>query len=240
MKGGRKPNGRIGTPRRGKRSGEQRPDGALTACRRVPDAWSDQGSEVGAGRRSAPCARVGLPSRVVQRVKTADLTAREHATPRGAAAGQAGKALKTESLWADAARNRAARSRWDQTAERVRNPESGRRRRGKPPRQRSPWLISPEGTEPHGRCRWTLAAGGSCVAEPSGDATDESRVGHPICCGAPSAMEPRGGSDTVSVDFDSTSVGAIDRRDCDPFGERGHARSQRSLCDRLSRHDTAL
>jgi len=36
------------------------------------------------------------------------------------------KALKAEILWAEAARNKAARLRWDQTAERVRNPESGR------------------------------------------------------------------------------------------------------------------
>jgi len=61
------------------------------------------------------------------------------------------KALKAEIPWADAARNKAARLRWDQTVERVRNPEGGRCRWGKPA-QRSPGLISPEGTEPHGRC----------------------------------------------------------------------------------------
>jgi hypothetical protein len=49
------------------------------------------------------------------------------------------------------ARNRATRLRWDQTAEKVRNLESGRCWGGKPA-QRSPGLISPKGNEPHGRC----------------------------------------------------------------------------------------
>lgn len=38
MEGGRKPNDRVGTPRRGKRSGEQRPASTLTAAVRVTDA----------------------------------------------------------------------------------------------------------------------------------------------------------------------------------------------------------
>lgn len=49
------------------------------------------------------------------------------------------------------ARNKATRLRWDQTAEEVRNLESGWCWRGNPA-QRSPELLSPKGDEPHGRC----------------------------------------------------------------------------------------
>jgi len=60
------------------------------------------------------------------------------------------------------ARNKATRSRWDQAVERVRNSEGGWCRRGKPA-QRPPELLSPKGTEPHGRCRRSPAA---CLAQP--------------------------------------------------------------------------
>jgi hypothetical protein len=54
-------------------------------------------------------------------------TAREQRAPRGVTAGREGKALKaTGILGADVARNKATRPGRDQTAERVRNPESGR------------------------------------------------------------------------------------------------------------------
>jgi hypothetical protein len=53
-------------------------------------------------------------------------TAREQRAPRGAAADRVGKALKAKILGADVARNRATRPGRDKTAERVRNPESGR------------------------------------------------------------------------------------------------------------------
>jgi hypothetical protein len=55
-------------------------------------------------------------------------TAREQRALRGVPAGRVGKALKTETLRADVARNKATRLGRDQAAERVRNPESGRRR----------------------------------------------------------------------------------------------------------------
>jgi hypothetical protein len=77
------------------------PPGRLTANGSGPDARSEQSSEV------------------VE-------TAREQRAPRGATAGRTGKALKAEILRADVARNKATRPGRDQTAERVRNPESGR------------------------------------------------------------------------------------------------------------------
>jgi hypothetical protein len=52
-------------------------------------------------------------------------TEREQRAPRGASAGQEGKALKAEILRADVARNKATRPRRAQTAERVRNSVSG-------------------------------------------------------------------------------------------------------------------
>jgi hypothetical protein len=67
-------------------------------------------------------------------------TAGEHRTPRGVTAGRVGKALKAEILRADVARNKATRPRRAQTAERVRNSESGWCRLGKPT-QRSPGFI---------------------------------------------------------------------------------------------------
>jgi hypothetical protein len=66
-------------------------------------------------------------------------TTREQRALRGVTADREGKALKAEILRADVARNKATRPGRDQTAERVRNPESGRCRRGKPA-QRSPGL----------------------------------------------------------------------------------------------------
>jgi hypothetical protein len=59
-------------------------------------------------------------------------TAGEQRAPRGVTADGAGKALKTETLRAEVARNKATRPRQAKTAERVRNPEGGRRRGGKP------------------------------------------------------------------------------------------------------------
>jgi hypothetical protein len=53
-------------------------------------------------------------------------TAREQRASRGVAAGRVGKALKAKILWADVARNKATRPGRAQTAERVRNSESGR------------------------------------------------------------------------------------------------------------------
>jgi hypothetical protein len=67
-------------------------------------------------------------------------TAREHRAPRGVTADRVGKALKAEIPWADVARNKATRPGRAQTAERVRNSESGWCRRGKPV-QRSPGFI---------------------------------------------------------------------------------------------------
>jgi hypothetical protein len=77
-------------------------------------------------------------------------TTREQRISRDIAAGGEGKALKTEILWADVARNKATRPGWEKTAERVRNPESGRYSRGNAV-HRSPALIPPKGTEPQGR-----------------------------------------------------------------------------------------
>jgi hypothetical protein len=96
-----------GKPRRGKRSREHRPTRALNRKREGTDARSEQSSGV------------------VE-------TAREQRAPRGAAADRVGKALEAKILRADVARNKATRPGRDQTAERVRNPESGRYRRGKP------------------------------------------------------------------------------------------------------------
>jgi hypothetical protein len=76
-------------------------------------------------------------------------TTREHRAPRGVTAGREGKALKAEILWADVARNKATRPGRDQTAERVRNPESGRCRLGKPA-QRSPGFIRRKDPNPMG------------------------------------------------------------------------------------------
>jgi hypothetical protein len=76
-------------------------------------------------------------------------TAREQRASRGVAAGREGKALKAEILWADVARNKATRLRRAQTAEGVRNPESGRCRRGKPA-QRSPGFIRRKEPNPMG------------------------------------------------------------------------------------------
>jgi hypothetical protein len=53
-------------------------------------------------------------------------TAREQRASRGVTAGREGKALKAEILWVDVARNKATRPGRAQTAERVRNSESGR------------------------------------------------------------------------------------------------------------------
>jgi hypothetical protein len=57
----------------------------------------------------------------------------------------------------DVARNKATAPGRDQTAVRVRNPESGRSWRGKPA-QRSPERIRRKGNEPQGRCRICPAA----------------------------------------------------------------------------------
>jgi hypothetical protein len=46
-------------------------------------------------------------------------TAREHRISRDITAGDEGKALKTEILWADVARNKATRFGWEKTAETV-------------------------------------------------------------------------------------------------------------------------
>jgi ribosomal protein S1 len=54
------------------------------------------------------------------------VTTREHRAPRGVTADSEGKALKAEILRTDVARNKATRPRRAQTAERVRNSESGR------------------------------------------------------------------------------------------------------------------
>ena len=52
-------------------------------------------------------------------------TAREQWASRDVTAGREGKALKAEILWADVARNKATRPGRAQTAEGVRNSESG-------------------------------------------------------------------------------------------------------------------
>lgn len=57
----------------------------------------------------------------------------------------------------------------------------------------------------------TLAAGGSFVAglrACSGIAADGLRVGHPVCCSAPSTMEPCGGPDAAVAELQPTSVGS--------------------------------
>jgi hypothetical protein len=64
----------------------------------------------------------------------ADSTTREQRASRDVTAGWVGKALKAKILWAGVARNKATRSRWEETVERVRNPEDGRRWLGKPTR----------------------------------------------------------------------------------------------------------
>jgi hypothetical protein len=74
-------------------------------------------------------AQAGQPARV-----GAGSTAREQRASRDVAAGWVGKALKVEILWAGVARNKATRPRWEETVARVRNPEDGRRRLGKPTR----------------------------------------------------------------------------------------------------------
>jgi hypothetical protein len=76
-------------------------------------------------------------------------TAREQRASRGVAAGRVGKALKAKILWADVARNKATRPGRAQTAERVRNSESGWCRRGKPT-QRSPGFIRRKESNPMG------------------------------------------------------------------------------------------
>jgi len=81
-------------------------------------------------------------------------TAGEDEALKGAAAGRVGKTLKVEILQADVAWNKATRSEWDQTAERVRNPESGWYWWGKPVQQRSLGLISPKGN----RTSWKVSS----------------------------------------------------------------------------------
>jgi hypothetical protein len=86
--------------------------------------------------------RVGAKAELeLARAKPAQVeTAGEQRAPKGVTADREGNALKaTRILRADVARNKATRPGRDQTAERVRNPESGGCRRGKAA-QRSPGL----------------------------------------------------------------------------------------------------
>jgi hypothetical protein len=123
-RGGRKPNEQVGNL--GGERGQESigPTGRLTA----------RGRERTLGR-----------SKALKPIETA----REQRAPRGATADRTGKALKAEILRADVARNKATRPGRDQTAERVRNPESGRYRRGKPV-QRSPRLKRRKEPNPMG------------------------------------------------------------------------------------------
>jgi len=88
----------------------------------------------------------------VSRNVAAGVTTREQRVSRGTTADGEGKALKTEILWAEVAWNKATRLGREQTAERVRNPESGWYSWGKAVLS-SPALISPKGLEPQGRSR---------------------------------------------------------------------------------------
>jgi hypothetical protein len=98
-------------------------------------------------------------------------TAREQRVPKGATAGRVGKALKAEILRADVARNKATRPGRDETAERVRNPESGRYRRGKPV-QRSPQLKRRKEPNPMGE----VADVPRCARAPLGHESCRTRL----------------------------------------------------------------
>jgi hypothetical protein len=94
---------------------------------------------------------VGAKAQAGQPAKAgADSTAGEQRASRDAAAGWVGKALKAKILWAGVARNKATRSRWEETVERVRNPEDGRRRLGKPTRYDHRCLPRRKETNPMG------------------------------------------------------------------------------------------
>jgi hypothetical protein len=99
------------------------------------------------GRGKGPYRVRSIEARASRNGKRAKGAERRHGWPSGESSGG-----RYQTPWADVARNKATRSRRAQTAERVKNPESGRCRRGKPT-QRSPGLDTPKGTEPHGRSR---------------------------------------------------------------------------------------
>jgi hypothetical protein len=76
-------------------------------------------------RRHSPAGANADPEATRVKQELAE-TAREQRASRGVTAGREGKALKAEILGADVARNKATRPGRAQTAERVRNSESGR------------------------------------------------------------------------------------------------------------------